>query len=167
MARNFLDQDNMGELHGVIKANELSGSKYNLVMMSQKLMMMFLILPQSSRILLLEASIIIHGAVLTDIKRKSSLKRLGDISKIFVSVGLVAEVVMKKKGDSKKDISYQYVGQKVPQLVPVFNTQCKDVEMVEDIAAVRDIVEDDIDGEEALVTGAVRLRRNVSKMEQV
>ena len=81
---------------------------------------------------------------MTDIKRKSCLKRLGDIVKIFGSVGLVAEVMKKKKEDSKKVISYQYVGQEVPQLLPVFNTQCKDVEMVEDLAAVRDIVEEDI-----------------------
>ena len=94
----------------------------------------------ASPLQLLEASIIIHGPVLTDIKRKSSLKRLGDIVKIFRSVGLVAEVMKKKEEDSKKVISYQYVGQEVPQLLPVFNTQCKDVEM-EDLAAVRVIVD--------------------------
>ena len=51
---------------------------------------------------------------------------------------------MKKKWDIKKDISYQYVGQEVPQLLSVLNTRCKEVEMVEDLAAVRDIVEEDI-----------------------
>ena len=69
---------------------------------------------------------------MTDIKRKSSMHRLGDIAKILGSVGLVAEV-MKKKGDSKKVISYQHV---VPHLLLVLNTRCKDVEMVEELAAV-------------------------------
>jgi len=156
MVKNFLNQDNMGELQEVTKANESSGYKYNLVMMSQKLMMMFLTLPKASPLLLLEASIIIHGPVLTDIKRKASMQRLGDISKILGGVGLVAEVV-KKKGDSKKNISYQYVGQEVPQLL-LINTQSKNVEMVEDQAAVRDIVEDDKEFK-AIATGDVRLRR--------
>jgi hypothetical protein len=141
MVRNFINQDSMGELQGVLNAKESPGLKYNLVMMSQKLMMMFLTLPQSMPLLLLEASIIIHGHVLTDVKRKSSMQRLGDIAKILGSVGLVAKV-MNKKGDSKKNISYQYVGQEVPQLLSVLNTQCEDVEMVEDLVAVRDIVED-------------------------
>ena len=37
---------------------------------------------------------------------------------------------------------------------------------MEDLAVVRDIVEDDIEGEE-FATGAVRLRRKVSKLNQV
>ena len=134
-------------------------------MMSQKLMMMFLTLPQSMPLLLLEASIIIHGPVLMNAKRKSSMQRLGDIAKILGSVGLVAKV-MNKKGDSKKNISYQYVGQDVPHMLSVLNTQCEDVEMVEDLAAVRDIVEENIEGE-VFATGAVRLRRKLSKLEQV
>jgi hypothetical protein len=155
MVRNFINQDSM----------ESSGLKYNLVMMSQKLMMMFMTLPQSSPLLLLEASIIIHGPVLTDIKRKSSMQRLGDIAKILGSVGLVAKVI-NKKGDSKKNISYRYVGQEVPQLLFALNTQCEDVEMEEDLAAVRDIVEENIEGEE-FATGAAGLRRKLSKLEQV
>jgi len=157
MVKNFLNQDNMGELQEVTKANESSGYKYNLVMMSQKLMMMFLTLPKASPLLLLEASIIIHGPVLADIKRKASIHRLGDIAKILESVGLVAEVV-KKKGERKKNISYLYVGQEVPQLLSLINTQSKDVEMVEDQVAVRDIVEDDKEFK-AITTGDVRLRR--------
>ena len=94
-------------------------------------------------LLLLEASIIIHGPVLMNAKRKSSMQRLEDIAKIIGSVGLVTKV-MKKKGDSKKNISYHYVGQEVPHLLSVLNAQ--DVEVVAELAAVRDIVEVNIRG---------------------
>jgi hypothetical protein len=144
MVKNFLGQDSIGELRRLNKVDKSSESKYNLVMMTQKLMMMFLILPQSRTLLLLEASIIIHGPVLTNAKRKSSMWRLEDIAKIMGSVGLVAKV-MQKKGDSRKNISYHYTGQ-VPHL-SILTTQCEDVEMVEDLIAVRDIVEDGMEDE--------------------
>ena len=76
-------------------------------------------------------------------------------------MGLVAKV-MKKKGDSKKNISYHYVGLEVPQLLSVLSTQCEDVEMVEDLAAVWDTVEENIESE-AFATGAVRLMRKVGE----
>ena len=50
-----------------------------------------------------------------------------------------------------------YVGQEVPRL-SILNTQCKDVEMVEDVGAVRDTVEDSME-EEIIASGAVRWRR--------
>ena len=146
--KNFLGQDSTGELHRLDKANMSSESNLNLVMMTQKLMMMLLILPQSRTLLLLEASIIIHGPVLTNAKRKSSMWRREDITKIMVTVGLVAKVV--KKGDSRKNISYHYKGQEVPHL-SILTTQCTDVEMVEDIVAVRDIVGDGPVVEEEIV----------------
>ena len=54
-----------------------------------------------------------------------------------------------------------YVGQEVPRL-SILNTQCKDVEMVEDLAAVWDTVEENIEGEE-FATGVVRLMRKVGE----
>ena len=60
------------------------------------------------------------------------------------SLGLVAKV-MQKKGDSRKNISYHYIGQ-VPHMSSL-NTQSEDVEMVEDLVAVWDIVEDGMEDE--------------------
>ena len=85
LVRNFINLNIIGELQRVIQAKE-----------SQKLMMMFLTLPQSMS-LLLEASIIIDGPVLMNAKRKYSMQRLEDIAKIIASVGLVAKVMKKKK----------------------------------------------------------------------
>ena len=47
----------------------------------------------------------------------------------------------------------------VPHL-SILNTECEDLEMVEDLAAVRDIVEDGMEGE-GIAIGAVRMRRKV------
>ena len=78
-------------------------------MVTQKSIMMFLILPQHRPLFLMEASIILHGSALTEGKRKSSIQRLEDIAKIKGSVGLVAKV-MNKKGDSEKNILVRGTG---------------------------------------------------------
>eukprot|EP00092_Neocalanus_flemingeri_P027672 GFUD01030037.1.p1 GENE.GFUD01030037.1~~GFUD01030037.1.p1 ORF type:complete len:350 (-),score=122.62 GFUD01030037.1:1-1050(-) len=117
-------------------------AKHNLVMMTQKLMMMFLILPQTRTLSLSIASIIIHGPGLSGNKMRTSLQRLGDISRVLQSMGLLAEVRVKKEGGSKGTISYQYVGLEVPTVF-VMNVWSQDVEMEEEIAAVSSIIVED------------------------
>eukprot|EP00092_Neocalanus_flemingeri_P098969 GFUD01126238.1.p1 GENE.GFUD01126238.1~~GFUD01126238.1.p1 ORF type:complete len:366 (+),score=135.50 GFUD01126238.1:54-1151(+) len=109
--------------------------KYNLVMMTQKMMMMFLVLPQPRTLPLTVASIIIHGPGLS----RASLQRLGDIGMILQSVGLLAKVRVKKEGDIKGTIAYQYVGLKIPTM-PILDVEPKDVEMEEELAAVSNII---------------------------
>eukprot|EP00092_Neocalanus_flemingeri_P098966 GFUD01126235.1.p1 GENE.GFUD01126235.1~~GFUD01126235.1.p1 ORF type:complete len:344 (+),score=136.67 GFUD01126235.1:68-1033(+) len=119
--------------------NNKSNTKLNLVMMTEKMMMMFLILPQPRTLPLTVASIIIHGPGLSSYKLRASLQRLGDISMILQSVGLLAKVREKKEGDIKGTIAYQYVGLKIPTM-PILDVEPKDVEMEEELAAVSNII---------------------------
>eukprot|EP00092_Neocalanus_flemingeri_P098968 GFUD01126237.1.p1 GENE.GFUD01126237.1~~GFUD01126237.1.p1 ORF type:complete len:350 (+),score=139.28 GFUD01126237.1:68-1051(+) len=112
--------------------------KYNLVMMTQKMMMMFLVLPQPRTLPLTVASIIIHGPGLS----RASLQRLGDIGMILQSVGLLAKVRVKKEGDIKGTIAYQYVGLNIPTM-PILNIESKDAEMEEELSAVSNIIVED------------------------
>eukprot|EP00092_Neocalanus_flemingeri_P098965 GFUD01126234.1.p1 GENE.GFUD01126234.1~~GFUD01126234.1.p1 ORF type:complete len:336 (+),score=134.66 GFUD01126234.1:68-1009(+) len=106
---------------------------------TEKMMMMFLILPQPRTLPLTVASIIIHGPGLSSYKLRASLQRLGDISMILQSVGLLAKVREKKEGDIKGTIAYQYVGLKIPTM-PILDVEPKDVEMEEELAAVSNII---------------------------
>ena len=65
--------------------------------------------------------------------------------------------VMVKKGDSKKNIYYHYIAQEVPH-PSILNTECIDLEMMEDTVAVRDTGKDDME-DEGITTEAVRLIR--------
>jgi len=102
--------------------------KLNVVMTSQKLMMMFLILQKSETLNLVEASFIIHGPGLTGAKRRVSLKRLEDICKILSAVELLEEVTVKNGGD--QSMAFKYDGPVFPQKAPIDTVE--DEEMVEE-----------------------------------
>ena len=156
LARGLLTQSSEGK-NQKGKAWKIPEAKYNLVMMTQKVMMMFLTLPSPRILSLAEASIIIHGSFLTDVKRKASIQRLNSISKVMVGVGLLA--IMNQE-EYIKDMSYQYVGPEVPQS-PALNIVYEEVEVVEEEAVVRDMSEDERE-DEAIPVGAVRLKKIVS-----
>eukprot|EP00092_Neocalanus_flemingeri_P027671 GFUD01030036.1.p1 GENE.GFUD01030036.1~~GFUD01030036.1.p1 ORF type:complete len:345 (+),score=128.74 GFUD01030036.1:53-1087(+) len=138
--------------------NNKSNTKLNLVMMTEKMMMMFLILPQPRTLPLTVASIIIHGPGMS----RASLQRLGDIGMILQSVGLLAKVRVKKEGDIKGTIAYQYVG---------LNIESKDAEMEEELSAVSNIIVEDgremVEGteERAIYSGDKQGKRNREMVE--
>ena len=140
LARRLITEDKMEEIIIVTTARKEPELKYNVVMMTQKLLMIFLVLQHPRILSLAEASVIIHGQVLTEAKRKANLQRLDGISKILEGVGLVVKVM--KEDDDKNNISYQYRGPEVT----IMNTQ-DDVEMVEEVAAVRNLLDDGEKGE--------------------
>ena len=140
LARRLITEDKMEEIIIVTTARKEPELKYNVVMMTQKLLMIFLVLQHPRILSLAEASVIIHGQVLTEAKRKANLQRLDGISKILEGVGLLVKVIM--EDDYKNNISYQYRGPEVT----IMNTQ-DDVEMVEEVAAVRNLLDDGEKGE--------------------
>eukprot|EP00092_Neocalanus_flemingeri_P100806 GFUD01128793.1.p1 GENE.GFUD01128793.1~~GFUD01128793.1.p1 ORF type:complete len:254 (+),score=85.02 GFUD01128793.1:116-763(+) len=139
-----------------------SNTKLNLVMMTEKMMMMFLILPKPRTLPLTVASLIIHGPGLSGNKKTVSLQRLGDIGMILQSVGLLAKVRVKKEGDIKGTIAYQYVG---------LNIESKDAEMEEELSAVSNIIVEDgremVEGteERAIYSGDKQGKRNREMVE--
>ena len=84
-------------------------TKLNCVMLTQKLLMLFLILPEPRTISLPVASLVIFGPVLSQAKRYSCLQRLVDISQVLQSVGLVKRVLV----GSKKSLIFQYIWESV------------------------------------------------------
>jgi len=119
--------------------------KLNVVMTTQKVMMMFLVTQEPNILPLDEMSIIIHGTDLTKLKRAMSIRRLNDICKILAGVGLV-EVELQDDENS-----YKYIGPEVPKLAIVNSNEDLEEkmvdeipdEMLEEITAVENILEDE------------------------
>ena len=88
-------------------------TKMNCVMQTQKLIMLFLIIPEPRTISLPLASLVIFGPVLSKSKRSGCLQRLGEICQVLQSVGLIKKVM---EGNKKGFITYQYVWEKVSLL---------------------------------------------------
>ena len=125
-------KENMGEIidkvidsedgHGVqnVDASE-SESEHkkplNICMLTQKLMMVFLVLPQPKVISLPVATTVIHGAEVRGKQRVVCLQKLWDVSKILQEVGLIQKVTI-RQGSEKPVLAYQYVGETV-ELVTV------------------------------------------------
>merc|ERR1719430_1145214 len=84
----------------------------NICMLTQKLMMVFLVLPQPKVISLPVANTVIHGTAVTAKQRNVCLQKLWDVSKILQEVGLIQKVTI-KQGSEKPILAYQYVGEKV------------------------------------------------------
>ena len=123
-------KENMGEIidkvidsedgHGVqnVDASESEHKKpLNICMLTQKLMMVFLVLPQPKVISLPEATTVIHGAGVVGKQRVVCLQKLWDVSKILQEVGLIQKVTI-RQGSEKPVLAYQYVGETV-ELVTV------------------------------------------------
>jgi len=119
--------------------------KLNVVMTTQKVMMMFLVTEEPNILPLDEMSIVIHGTDLTKLKRAMSIRRLNDICKILAGVGLV-EVELQDDENS-----YKYIGPEVPKLAIVNSNEDLEEkmvdeipdEMLEEITAVENILEDE------------------------
>jgi len=120
--------------------------KCNVVMTSQKVMMMFLVVGVDT-VSLEEASILIHGPNLTDIKRKVSIRRLLDICRVLSGVGILTEV--SKKDHVSDGVSFRYIGPEVPCITVVESINDKEGEkvieevtgeMMEEIQAVENIL---------------------------
>jgi len=118
--------------------------KLNVVMTTQKVLMMFLVSEQPNILSIDEMSILIHGTDLTKLKRMMSTKRLNNICKILAGVGLL-EVKLR---DGKN--SYKYVGPEVPKVVNVNSNEDLEEkmdeeipdEMLEEITVVENILEE-------------------------
>jgi len=104
-------------------------TKLNLNMLTEKLLMMFLVLPQPKILSLSVASTVIIGPNSASNEKRCSLQRLGDIAHILQTVGLLKKVKV-KVGDERKVFAYQYVGQEV-ELVPVVQSEENNLEQVE------------------------------------
>eukprot|EP00092_Neocalanus_flemingeri_P032008 GFUD01034789.1.p1 GENE.GFUD01034789.1~~GFUD01034789.1.p1 ORF type:complete len:246 (-),score=88.92 GFUD01034789.1:38-775(-) len=102
-------QAELAEIDEKDNTEELDEMKLNCVMMTQKLLMLFLILPEPRIISLSVASCVIFGPLLTKGRRSSCLQKLMDISQVLQSVGLVKRVMV----GSKKTLAFQYVWETV------------------------------------------------------
>jgi len=117
--------------------------KLNVVMTTQKVMMMFLVAQETNVISLEEMSVVIQGSDLTKLKRKISIKRFDDICRILAGVELL-EV------EEDDENLYKYIGPEVPKIAIVDSNEkvegkmIEDVtgEMMEEITAVENILED-------------------------
>ena len=106
------------ECHGMQNVDEPEHKKpFNICMLTQKLMMVFLVLPQPKVISLPEATTVIHGAGVVGKQRVVCLQKLWDVSKILQEVGLIQKVTI-RQGSEKPVLAYQYVGETV-ELVTV------------------------------------------------
>jgi len=130
-------------------SNEIE--KCNVVMTSQKVIMIFLVVAEldTDTVSLEEVSVMIHGPSLTSIKRKVSMKRLLDICKVLTGVGILAVVPM--KDDDNDGVSFRYIGPEVPKITIVDSNSeqlgenvIEEItgEMMEEIKAVENILED-------------------------
>jgi len=88
----------------------------NICMLTQKLMMLFLVLPQPKVITLPVATAVIHGIGVTAKQRTCNLQKLWDVSKILEEVGLIQKVKV-RKGPERPVIAYQYIGEDVEEIV--------------------------------------------------
>ena len=84
----------------------------NICMMTQNLLMMFLVLPQPKVLSLSVASTIIHGAGQAANMKRGGLQKLLDISKILQGLGILRKVKV-TVGMDRAVFAYQYVGQEV------------------------------------------------------
>ena len=109
-------------------------TKYNLVMMTQQLMMIFLVIPNPKVLFLPDISIFLHGPCLTDSRKKTSELKLEEISDVMQSLGLLARVLVKQEVDTKGTIAYHYVGKEVP-VVAFLNKESEDDELEEELDA--------------------------------
>ena len=138
MARKLVARSTMND--------KQDAEKLNVVMTTQKVMMMFLVDQESTIISLDEMSIVIHGGDLTKLKRRLSIKRLNDICKILTGVGLL-ELEIESQDDENL---YKYMGPEVPKIAIVESNEkvegkmIEDVtgEMMEEITAVDNILKD-------------------------
>ena len=118
--------------------------KLNVVMTTQKVLMMFLASQESQIISLEEMLILIHGSDLTKLKRRMSKKRIDDICKILAGIGLLE---VEAQDDEN---SFKYVGPEVPKIAIVDSNEkvegqvIEDItgEMLEEVTAVQNILED-------------------------
>jgi len=110
-------------------------TKYNIVMITQKLMMIFLIIPNPKVIFLPEISAILHGPCLTHMRRKTSVQKLEEVCDVLQCLELVTRVVVKKE-DNKETIAYQYEGQDTP-LVAILDEVSETRDIVEELNNVR------------------------------
>jgi len=118
--------------------------KLNVVMTTQKVMMMFLVAQETNVISLEEMSVVIQGSDLTKLKRKMSIKRFDDICKILAGVELL------EAEEQDDENLYKYIGPEVPKIAIVDSNEkvegkmIEDVtgEMMEEITAVENILED-------------------------
>ena len=97
-----------------------TGMQLNIGMMTEKLLMMFLILPQPKVLSMPVASSVI-GAGFTPVRSRSVLLKLVDIGKILQAVGLLAKVKV-KVGEGNETIAYQYEGQEV-EVMPLLDSE--------------------------------------------
>jgi len=119
--------------------------KLNVVMTTQKVMMMFLVIQEPKIISLDEMSIVIHGTDLSKVKRAMSIKRLKDICNILSGVGLL-EVELQEDENL-----YKYIGPEIPKLAIVDTNEdleektAEEIpdEMLEEMTAVENILEDE------------------------
>ena len=83
--------------------------KLNICMMTQKLLMMFLVLPQPKVLSLSVASTTMYEAGQAANMKRGSLQKLLDISKILQGLGILRKVKV-TVGMDKAVFAYQYVG---------------------------------------------------------
>ena len=81
-------------------------TKYNLVIMTQQLMMIFLVVPNPKVLFLPDISTFLHGPCLTDSRKKTSELKLEEISDVMQSLHLLARVLVRNEVDTKGTIAY-------------------------------------------------------------
>jgi len=145
MARKLVDKSGAN----VKRAAEAVGSsketeKLNVVMTTQKVLMMFLASQDSHIISLEEMLILTRGSDLSKLKRRMAKKRIDDICKILAGIGLLE---VEAQYDEN---SFKYVGPEVPKIAIVDSNEkvegqvIEDItgEMLEEVTAVQNILED-------------------------
>ena len=153
-------EDVMGQLMMVRKLVEKGGAnvkraaeagdssketeKLNVVMTTQKVLMMFLASQDSHIISLEEMLILTRGSDLSKLKKRMAKKRIDDICKILAGIGLLE---VQAQDDEN---SFKYVGPEVPKIAIVDSNEkvegqvIEDItgEMLEEVTAVQNILED-------------------------
>ena len=131
-------------------------------MMTQNLLLMFLVLPQPKVLSLSVASTIMHGAGQAANMNRGSLQKLWDISKILQGLGILRKVKV-TVGTDKAVFAYQYVGQEVElvTLVEVEETGSSEVEF-----EGRKTLEEDIGGGNDNVNAADEVNELMSRAEE-
>ena len=118
--------------------------KLNVVMTTQKVLMMFLASQESQIISLEEMLILTRGSDLSKLKKRMAKKRIDDICKILAGIGLLE---VEAQYDEN---SFKYVGPEVPKIAIVDSNEkvegqvIEDItgEMLEEVTAVQNILED-------------------------
>jgi hypothetical protein len=166
-----LDMSNTEELGIGVKNifNSLPDNKkhLNICMMTQNLLMMFLVLPQPKVLSLSVASSVIHGAGEAANRKRGSLQKLLNISKILQGLGIVRNVKVTMASDEVV-FAYQYVGQEVElvTLMEVKEIGSSEKNLEEDSEGRRSEDKVNTDDVNEMVCGVEERRDGTAELEQ-